>query len=93
MLFLQTFMINLVLTKFSGPKHHAVGYTVPICACFYVCHTGPSEWGGRQKKLAYTREPSRPDMIPPTLLSVWQPFLTSVGSFTHKLGGQIGPHQ
>ncbi len=39
MLFLQYFMINLVLTKSSGPKRHAVLLTVPIFAGFCVHHT------------------------------------------------------
>ncbi len=39
MLFLQNFMINLVLTKSSGPKHHAVLLTAPIFAGFCVHHT------------------------------------------------------
>ncbi len=30
MLFLQTIMINLAVTKSSGPKCHAVALTVPI---------------------------------------------------------------
>jgi hypothetical protein len=39
MLFLQYIMINLVLTKSSGPKSHAVLLTAPIFAGFYVGHT------------------------------------------------------
>jgi hypothetical protein len=39
MLFLQYFMINLVLTKSSGPKSHAVSLTAPIFAAFCVHHT------------------------------------------------------
>jgi hypothetical protein len=33
MLFKQYIMINLVFTKSSGPKHHAVSFTGPI---FYL---------------------------------------------------------
>jgi hypothetical protein len=33
---------------------------------------------------AYTVELSQPEMILPTLLSIWQPFITGVGRFTHK---------
>ncbi len=39
MLFLQTFVTNLVLTKSSGPKRHAVAFTVLIFAIFFVCYT------------------------------------------------------
>ncbi len=39
MLFLQYFMINLVLTKSSVPKCHAVSLTMPIFAGFCVHHT------------------------------------------------------
>jgi hypothetical protein len=39
MLFLQYFMINLVLTKSSDPKRHAVSLTAPIFAGFCVHHT------------------------------------------------------
>jgi hypothetical protein len=39
MLFLQYFMINLVLTKSSGPKSHAVLLTAPIFTGFCVSHT------------------------------------------------------
>ncbi len=46
MLFLQTFMTNLDLTKSSGPKCHPVAYTALIFARFCVCHTDLS--GGRQ---------------------------------------------
>jgi hypothetical protein len=92
MIFFQAFMTNLVLTKASGPKSHAVAFTGQIFAGFSVCHTGLSGGGGGQKELAYTIDLSRPDMIPPTLLSVWQPSLTGVGSFTHKSCGRIRPH-
>ncbi len=91
MLFFQAFMTNLVLTKSSGPKSHAVAFTGPIFAGFSVCHTGLSGEGGGQKELAYTIDLSRPDMIPPTLLSVWQPSpracavspTNPVGEFAH----------
>jgi hypothetical protein len=46
MLFLQAFMINLVLTKSSGPKGHAVAFNAPIFAGFCVCHTDLSGGGG-----------------------------------------------
>jgi hypothetical protein len=38
MLLLQTIMINLVFTKSSGPKHHAVLLTGTIFAGFCVCN-------------------------------------------------------
>ncbi len=37
-LFLQAFITNLVLTKSSGPKRHAVAFTAPIFAGFSVSH-------------------------------------------------------
>ncbi len=43
MLNLPIIMLNLVLTKFSGPKHHAVAFTVLIFASFCVCHTDDGE--------------------------------------------------
>jgi hypothetical protein len=39
MLFLHYIMINVVLTKSSGLKSHAVLLTGPIFAGFCVCHT------------------------------------------------------
>ncbi len=44
MLFLQYIMKNLVLTKSSGPKRHAVLLTEPNFAGFCVYHT---DLGGR----------------------------------------------
>jgi hypothetical protein len=44
MIFLQTFMKNLVLTKSSGPKRNAVAFTAAIFAGFCVSHR--SQWGG-----------------------------------------------
>ncbi len=46
MLFFQAFMTNLVLTKSSGPKCHAVAFTGPIFAGFCVYHTDLSGGGG-----------------------------------------------
>ncbi len=45
MLFLQYIMINLVLTKSSGPKRHAVAFTAPILPVS-VCITQISVGGG-----------------------------------------------
>ncbi len=45
MLFLQYFMINLVLTKSSGPKRHAVAFSAPILPVS-VCVTQISVGGG-----------------------------------------------
>ncbi len=39
-------MINLVLTKSSGPKCHAVEFTAPFFAGFYVRHTDLSGGAG-----------------------------------------------
>jgi hypothetical protein len=47
MVFLQYFMINLVLTKSSGPKRHAVAFTAPIFAGFCVCAQVSVGGGGR----------------------------------------------
>ncbi len=44
--FFQTIMINIVLTKPSGPKRHAVAFTAPIFAGFCVYHTDLSGGGG-----------------------------------------------
>jgi hypothetical protein len=46
MLFLQYIMINLVLTKPSGPKCHAVLLTAPIFAGFCVYYTDLGGGGG-----------------------------------------------
>ncbi len=57
MFFLQYFMINLVLTKSSGPKRHAVAFTEPIFAVFCVYHTYLSGgWGGRWDRPARQSE-------------------------------------
>ncbi len=58
MLFLQYFMINLVLTKSSGPKRHTVAFTAPIFAGFCVYHTITqiSVGGGGQMGQACTTE-------------------------------------
>jgi hypothetical protein len=39
MLFLQTVLTNLVLTKSSDPKRHVIAFTELIFAGFWVCHT------------------------------------------------------
>jgi hypothetical protein len=65
--------------KSSGPECQA-----PIFTGFCVCHRSQWGGGGRQMEQAYTVELSRPEMILPTLLSIWQPFITGVDRFTHK---------
>ncbi len=55
MLFLQYFMINLVLTKSSGPKRHAVVFTAPIFAGLCVYHTDLSGGGGGSWLILYCR--------------------------------------
>ncbi len=45
---LQYIMINLVLTKSSGPKHHAVLLNALIFAGFCVCYTDIGGGGGGQ---------------------------------------------
>jgi hypothetical protein len=52
--FFQTFMINLVLTKPSGPKRHAVAFTAPIFAGFCVKHTDLSGGGGQMGQACTT---------------------------------------
>ncbi len=52
MFFLQYIMINLVLTKSSGPKRHAVVFTTPIFAGFCVYHTDLS--GAQQSECPLT---------------------------------------
>jgi hypothetical protein len=57
MLFLQTIKINLVLTKSSCPKRHAVAFTAPNFASFQVCHTDlGGGGGGRQVERACKKE-------------------------------------
>jgi hypothetical protein len=70
MLFLQTIILNLVLTKSSGPKCHVVALTMMIFAGFCTCHTDLSGEGGRQVERVHNVELSWPDPILPTLLSV-----------------------
>ncbi len=52
MLFSKIVMDNLVLTKLSCPKGHAVAFTAPIFVGFFVCHTNLSR-GGRQIGWSY----------------------------------------
>jgi hypothetical protein len=70
-LFLQYIMINLVLTKSSGPNRHAVSLTEPIFACFFVCHTDLG--GGGAVAIAVFPPPPPPphrNRPPPTLISI-----------------------
>jgi hypothetical protein len=61
MVILQTFLTNLVLTKSSVPKCHAVLFTALIFASFCVCYTGLiGKGGGRQTGRTYTVELSQP---------------------------------
>jgi hypothetical protein len=57
MLFLQTIIINLVLTKYSGPKRHAVVLTGLIFAGF--CVSQRSQWGGGSSYSSFPPTPSR----------------------------------
>jgi hypothetical protein len=81
MLFLQYIMINLVLTKSSGPKSHAVLLTAPI----FVCVT--QILGGMAS--SYSNFPPTPPATPAPHpnLSLNRPSLTAVGRFTHKFVG------
>ncbi len=60
MLFLQYIMINLVLTKSSGPKSHAVLLTAPIFAGFCVRHTDLSGEGQQLQQLSPHPRPHLP---------------------------------
>jgi hypothetical protein len=66
MLFLQYIIINLVLTKSSGPKRHAVSLTEPIFAGFFVCQT---DLGGGAVAIAAFPPPPRRNRLP-TLISI-----------------------
>jgi hypothetical protein len=56
---------------------------LPHQFCQFLCVSHRSQWArGRQMGLASAVELSQPDMIPPALLSIWQPSLTGVGMFT-----------
>jgi hypothetical protein len=53
-------MTNLVLTKSSGPKRHAVAFTVPIFVGFSVYHTdlrgakgGRWDWRAQQNECPF----------------------------------------
>jgi hypothetical protein len=86
MFFLPTIMINLVLTKHSGPKHHAVAVTVPIFASFSVCHTGLS--GRAVAKAAF------PPLLPspvPTLISLCSTLLSQPWADLPQICGQSSP--
>ncbi len=74
MLFLQYTMTNLVLTKSSGPKSHAVLLTAPIFAGFCAYYTDLS--GG---------VPAAP--APRRNFSLNRPSLTAVGRFAQKFVG------
>jgi hypothetical protein len=76
MLFLQYFMINLVLTKSSGPKRHAVSLTAPIFAGFCVHHTDLGG-GGTGAIAAFPPPPAAP--APHSNFSLNRLSLTAVG--------------
>jgi hypothetical protein len=66
MLFLHYFILNLVLTKYSGPKRHAVLLTAPIFAGFCVHQTDLGGGGGSR----YSSFPPTPGGTrPPTPIS------------------------
>ncbi len=79
MLFLQYIMINLVLTKPSGPKSHAVLITGPIFAGFCVTQILLVAIA------AFPPPPATP--APRPNLSLNRPSLTAVDRFAHKLVG------
>ncbi len=83
MLFLQYIMINLVLTKSSGPKSHAVLLTTPIFAgsvCVAQILVGR---GSSNSNFPPTSDRTRPHPN----FSWNSPSLTAVGRFTHKFVG------
>ncbi len=75
MLFLQYFIINLVLTKSSGPKCHVVSLTMPIFANFCVHHT---DLGGGTVAIALF-PPTPAASAPHSNFSLNTPSLTAVG--------------
>ncbi len=76
MLFLQYFMINLVLTKSSGPKRHAVSLTAPIFASFCVHHT---DLGGEGTVAIASFPPPPAASAPHSNFSLNKSSLTAVG--------------
>ncbi len=84
MLFLQYIMTNLVLTKSSGPKCHAVLLTAPIFAGFCVYYTDLSE-GGPVAIAAFPPPPAAP--APHPNFSLNNPSLTAVGRYAHRIVG------
>ncbi len=85
MFFLQYIMINLVLTKSSGPKSHAVSLTEPIFDGFSVyVHTDLSGGGGGSYS-SFPPTPAAP--APHSNLSLKNPSLTAVGRFAHRSVG------
>jgi hypothetical protein len=84
MLFLQYIMINLVLTKSSGPKRHVVVLTAPIFAGSCVSHR--PLW--RRGAVAYQLSPHPPAApTPRPYFSLNNPSFTAVGRFAHRFVG------
>jgi hypothetical protein len=89
MLFLQYFMINLVLTKSSGPKRHAVLLTVPIFAGFCVHHTDHGG-GGTVAIAAFPPPPAAP--APPIQFLFKQAISHGCGLIRPQICGRFSPH-
>ncbi len=84
MFFLQYIIINLVLTKSSGPKSHAVSLTEPIFDGFSV-YTQILVGVGAGAIAAFPPPPAAP--TPHSNLSLKNPSLTAVGRFDHRSVG------
>jgi hypothetical protein len=88
MLFLQSTMINLVLTNSSGLKRHAVLFTVSIFAGFCLCHTDLGG-GGALEIAAFPPPPAAPAPHPD--FSLQYPSTMAVGRSAHQICGLSSP--
>jgi hypothetical protein len=87
MLFLQFIMINLVLTKSSGPKRLAVSLTariLPVSVCVTQILVGG---GGAVAIAAFPPPPAATNPHPD--FSLQYPSLTAVGRSAHRFVGFI----
>jgi hypothetical protein len=88
MLFLQYIMTNLVLTKSSGPKRHAVLLTAPIFAGFCVHHTDLGGGGS-----SYSSFPPTPGGTRPPLQFLFKQAIShGCGLIRPQICGRFSPH-
>ncbi len=85
MLFLQSILINLVLTMSSGPKYNAVLLTAPIFASFCVYHTDLGGGVGGSSYSSFSPTPGRTRLHPD--FSLQYPSLTTMGRSPHGFVG------